>query len=94
MLSGFFEGVDELIGSWNLNVQDQVLAQKNDITFTMSFVKFYMLIFLLLLCIINFCATFGHCSIICDTLGAIVPYVGGYSRGGVCNIQDPCVASP
>ncbi len=34
MLSGFFEGVDELIGSWNLNVQDQVFSTKNDMAFT------------------------------------------------------------
>ncbi len=43
MLSVFFEDVDELIESWNLNNQDQVLAPKNDLTFGMSCVKFYMI---------------------------------------------------
>ncbi len=59
MLSGFFEGVDELLGSWGLSIQDQVLAQKNEMApytlcpVPMSFVMFYILI-PAFLCIVHF----------------------------------------
>ncbi len=82
MLSCFFEGVDELLESWNLSVQDQVLSQKNEMAtyslcpLPMSFVMFCTLIPASLYC--SFFATFDHCPITFDTLGPIVPYIGGY----------------
>ncbi len=94
MLSGFFEGVDELVRSWNLSVQDQVLTQKNKTTPCYIVSSIYVPLEALnshstasFSLLFIFFATFDHCLIIFDTtLGPIVPYVGGYSRGGVCVI--------